>query len=125
MQRAEIRATGGNPPETLAMPIKAAACPAAQDPWGRGAAPIFGGLYSGIYGREEGRAGARGQRPPRGLFQKKGQGDPGGGDQGPFPPRKHSFPVVLAELYLSLGIPSLGPVPGSDPGARPGAFWEV
>ena len=62
---------------------------------------------------------------PRGLFQKKGDGGPGGGDQGPLPPRKHSFPVALDELYLSLGIPSLGLVPGSDPGARPGAFWEL
>lgn len=62
---------------------------------------------------------------PEASFRRKGKGTLGGSDQGLFPPRKHSFPVVLAELYLSLGIPSLGPVPGSDPGARPGAFWEV
>ena len=69
MQRAEIRATGGNPPETLATPIKAAAGPAAQSPWDRGAALIFGGLD--IYGREEGRRGWGAQRP---LSEERARG---------------------------------------------------
>lgn len=118
MQWAGIRAYGGNPPGTLATPIKAAAL-CTGCPWGRGAALIFWGLYSDIYGREEAKQG------PEASFRRKGKGLTGGGNQGSLQPRKHSFPVALAELYLSLGIPSSGPVPGSDPGARPGAFWEV
>lgn len=67
MQWAGIREYGGNPPGTLATPIKAAAL-CTGCPWGRGAAPIFWGLYSDIYGREEARQG------PEASFRRKGKG---------------------------------------------------
>lgn len=92
MQWAEIRGSGGNPPETLAMPIKAAT---AQGSGGGGAAPIRWGLYSDTYGREEARR-------PRGLFQEEGQGVLGG-DQGPLPESTHS------QWHRLNASPRLGP----------------
>lgn len=94
------QAVGGNPPGTLAMPIRAATRP--TGPLGRRRSAHLSGLYSDIYGREEARRGSEAS------FRRKGKGALGVATKAPFRPESTHSQWCWLQSFCAWEFPGQG-----------------